>query len=84
MYVRYIGARSRNQSCRGKAISITYCECVFEALVIQQAMRMRRIMSSVACPALPNFSSLSHKRRDFRKKVIKHKTCVLIFSTFSV
>ena len=30
--------------CRGKAISITYDESVFVALVIQHAMRMRRII----------------------------------------
>jgi hypothetical protein len=28
-----------------------------------------------------DFSTLSHKRHDFRKSVIEHKTCVLIFST---
>jgi len=41
--------------------------CVFVALVTEHAMRMRRvILSSVTCPALQNFSTLSHKRRDFR------------------
>jgi len=29
----------------------------------------------------PYFATLSHKRRDFRKDVIKHKMCVLICST---
>jgi hypothetical protein len=58
MYKRNIEARSRNQCCRGKAISITYSEFVSVALVIQHAKRMRRIiLSSVACPALPNFST---------------------------
>ena len=37
------GARSRNHSRRETAISITHSECVFEAFVIQHAMRMRRI-----------------------------------------
>jgi hypothetical protein len=52
------------------------------ALVIQHAKRMRHIMlSSVACPDLQYFYTLSHKRHDFRQKVPEHKTCVLIFST---
>ena len=33
-----------NQCCSGKAKSITYSGCVFVALVIQHAMRMRRII----------------------------------------
>ena len=40
------------------------------------------ILSSVPCPPLHYFPTLSHKRHDFRKKnIIEHKICVLIFST---
>ena len=47
---RNTGARSRNHCCSGKAISITYSECVSVALVTQRATRMRRIiLPSVAC-----------------------------------
>jgi hypothetical protein len=81
-YKRNIEALSRNHCCRGKAISITYSECVFVALVIQHAKRMSRIiLSSVVCLAVPYFSTLSHKRYDFREKVIEHQKRVLIFST---
>jgi hypothetical protein len=62
MYKLNIDARSRNHCYPGKAITISYSECVSVALVIQRAKRMRRIiLSSVACLVLPYFSTLSHK-----------------------
>jgi hypothetical protein len=77
-----IEALSRNHCCRWKAIRISYSECVFVAIVIQHAMRMRPILlSSVACLAQPYVSTLSHKRHDFREKAIEPKICVLTFST---
>jgi hypothetical protein len=73
--------RSCNTCCSGKAVSVTCCECVFAALVIQQAMSMRRsILLSAACLALINFSTLSQKTW-FSGKVTAHKMRVLIFST---
>jgi len=55
--------------CSGKTIRITYCECVFVALVIQHEMHMHRIiLSSVVCQVLQYFSTLSHKWNDFRGK----------------
>ena len=55
------------------------------ALVIQHVMRVRRIiLSFVACPAAPYFSTLFHKRHDFRKNVTEHKMCFdFLYNFFS-
>jgi hypothetical protein len=58
------------------------CAYVHVALLIRHATRMRHIVTSLVVPRSPlYFSTLSHKRCDFREKVIEHKMCVLIFST---
>ena len=56
-----------------------YSECVAVALVFQHAKWMRRIiLSPVACPSVPYFSTFSHKRRDFReKKILNIKGLIL-------
>jgi hypothetical protein len=79
-YKRIIEVRSSNHCCRGKATRITHSECVFEVFVTQYATRMRRItLSPAACLALPYFSTLSHKRHDFRMKCVENKMRVFIF-----
>jgi hypothetical protein len=50
-----------NHCCGDKAISTTYPECVFVALVIQHAENMCAvILSSVASLALPYIVTVSH------------------------
>ena len=71
--------RVRATSCSGKAIRITYseCVCVCLALGVHHAMRMRLSMSSVACPAQQCLSTLSHKQHDSRgKKMLLNIKCV--------
>jgi len=53
----------------GKARSITCSECVSVASVIQSAMRMCPIMSSVGSLALSHFSTLSQKGTVFGKGI---------------
>jgi hypothetical protein len=78
---RNIEARSCNDYCRGKAKNIKYTECVFVVVVIQHAKRMRHIIfSSVACPSLPYFSTLSHKQHDFRENKVLDIKNVFRFS----
>jgi hypothetical protein len=42
---RNIQTRSCNRCCSGKALSITYSECVFVALGIHQAIHLRHIVT---------------------------------------
>jgi hypothetical protein len=46
--------RALKHCCRGKAISITYCECVFVALGILLALCIYHVLlSSVVCLTVP-------------------------------
>jgi len=63
-------------TCCGKAMSITWSEPVFVALIMQHAMGMSPILLSVVCSVVPNFSTLSPKWHYFRDKFIEHKMCV--------
>jgi hypothetical protein len=82
-YKRDIEARSRNYCYRGKAISITYCDCVSVALLSLHAMRMRCVLlSSVLSLAVPYFPSLSHKRYDFRITFIEYKLWGALFYNY--
>ena len=81
----YVLTHSPNHCCCGKAISITYSECVSATLVIQHAKHMHYIMlSSVACLPLPHFSILCHKCSDFREKVMEYTKCIWTFSTIFI
>jgi hypothetical protein len=44
---------------------------------------MHLIMASVECLSLPHFSTLSHKRHDFLKRVFKYKMCFDFLYDFS-
>jgi hypothetical protein len=59
------------------------CARVHVALRVPHATRTRHIVTSFLAPQdQPHISTLSHKRRDFRKKkIVERKMCALIFFT---
>jgi len=78
---RNIEAHSWDYWFRGKSLSIAYSECVFVALVIRHAMRMRHIVicGVSGCTIFSHF--ISSKGAILKKEVMEHKMCVLIFYT---
>jgi hypothetical protein len=71
MYIkRNIVARSRNQSCRGKAISITYIESVSVVLVIQLTKRIHNITYIIIC-GVCGCTVLSHIISQREKKMFR-------------
>jgi hypothetical protein len=69
------------KNIQGRAVNRTLKNCEYEALHIRHAKLMHRILSSVACQAVPEFSPLSKKTARFSEKIIECKMRVLIFST---
>jgi hypothetical protein len=77
---RNIEARSRNNCCREKATSIQCSKCVSVALVIYHAKaHAPYYIVNCGLSGSTYFSTLSHRRHDFRKRLL-NMTCVLIFS----
>jgi hypothetical protein len=73
MYVqRNTVARSHNQCYSGRAMSVTYSECVLVALGIRLAMRMHHIVICVLCHNVPHFLV---NGKIFGRNLIEHEMC---------
>jgi len=73
---RNTDALSRNHSCRGKARSITYSECVSVVLVVQYEKRMHSIIHVLSCVTYTDvqyFPTLSQKVANFGKNSYRKK-----------
>ena len=57
---------------------VTSCWSIF--IQVSNMLYACTILSSVACPTLQNFSTLSNKRQDFREKKILNTKCIFRFS----
>jgi len=76
MYVqRNLEAHASNNCCRPKAISITYSECVFLALVIQHAKRFARNLICGLSGCILFLHIIPYTARSSGKKVIERTAC---------
>ena len=66
---------SCNHCCSGKAVSITYRECLYVALGMQRAIRMRLVIYGLSG------STIFFATRFSGKKYIEHEVCVWRSST---
>jgi hypothetical protein len=82
IYKRNIEARSCNHCCSGKAMSITYCKCVFVALVIQHAKCMRYVMLYLTVQFFYIFPHYFINGTIFQNKLMNTKCVFRSFSTF--
>jgi hypothetical protein len=83
MFVLVLGsieARSGNHCCNGKALSITYSECVFLALGVQHVVHMRHIVMWSA-RLYDIFSCYPINGMIFLKNLL-YKKCVFLSTPF--
>jgi hypothetical protein len=83
------GVCVRARACGYLAVWACACTYGHVAFLIQHVTHMRYIVMSFVAPwCTPNFSTLSHKRCNFQKKFIEHKTCFdflyNLFKTFPI